>query len=187
MSRIDSRVGTKDYAAAHPSRRLKHLRPGPVTVLRRRWRFLLKRLQSQPAIQALSSHAEYRVEAEVTLAIPPITGAPTPVPCSVHLDEVSPPSKRTEVVRAALDDRHPEMLTSAQRLLLAQEPKPDRRRVQQAIAGAKAELVLSRMGIRLKGTIRARQAREDALYLNVGATPTCRPRLTPPPSQDQES
>lgn len=187
MSRTVSRAGTRDYAAAHPSRRLKHLRPGPVAVLRRRWRFLLKRLQSQPAIQGPSGQIEHRVHAEITPAVPPIAGASTPVLCSVALDEASPSPKRTEVVKAAFDAKHPEMLTSAQRLQLAREPKPDRRRVQQAIAGAKAELVLSRMGIRLKGTIKARQAREDALYSNVGATPTHRPRPTPPPSQDQES
>lgn len=191
MSRTDTRVGIKDYAAAHPSRRVKRFRPSPITVLRRRWRFLLKRLQPMPIQPMGSGDVESLTQADLPPSTPLASVTPNPMLRTAVEEKGSPPSKCTAVVRTAVDDQHAEILNSAQRLQLAQEPKPDRRRVQQTIAGAKAELILSRMGIRLKGTIKARQAREAVLYSNVGARPPGledaerKPRPAPPPSQSQ--
>ena len=191
MSRSDIRGGIKDYAAAHPSRRVKLFRPSPIAVLKRRWRFLLKRLQPLPIQPMDSGDVESSTKAAPPPSTPRASVTPDPTPRSTDEGKVSPPSKRAAVVRTAVDDQHAEILNSAQRLQLAQDPKLDRRRVQQAIAGAIAELILSRMGIRLKGTIKARQAREAVLYSNVGTRRTGRedaerkPRPTPPPSQSQ--
>ncbi len=167
----------KDYAAAHPSQQRQRLKPSLLSLVSRRWKSLVQRSDEFAAIPIPNGErypSPLPAPAVVAPVPQPLKAPAASVPITQASGSVSCPRKKTAPTfiprKSASTDLQSEIVDNPyeQRLQLLLQPKPDRKKAQQAIAGALTELILKNMGIRLRGTVKTRQAREDALYRNVG-------------------